>query len=431
MLGLRAIVKTPGNAVACRRLLTRTVGRHGGCATIRGGHVVSCGSVVTSVAAAPLSARTVSSGPQRPNRSQHLQRRSEPAQSSTADDKPVRYGPQDVDLQPRDQLRPLLPTWNPPPTRRPKPEELGVSTRVRLLFEDRWWAATVREVSEDPNGTVKVAYDGWPSRHDEFLPRDSDRLYLHESSHPDFKDPPAPKRFERPVPLDEDGNPVVAAPRAPRVKVFDPEKERLKRALRPPLPYNPEKERLKRMLRGQHVNPVDEEPPFRQDDTSRDDQPLAQSEQLQQQQQQQQQQQHQPQQEQPQHQPQQQQVQQQPKEQAAFNMGSASPSMAVTAPPGVSTSASPSAFASATASASASPAPAVAPSPPVQPVDLVQWVEVAPPPGEPALRTFRNTSTGELLQGAPTSGWVEIAAEGGARYYWNVEGGVTQWTRPQ
>ncbi|OLP93489.1 tRNA-dihydrouridine(20) synthase [NAD(P)+] [Symbiodinium microadriaticum] len=152
---------------------------------------------------------------------------------------PQRYGPLDVNLKPRDQLRPLLPTWNPPPTRRPEPDELEVSTRLRFLFEERWWAATVREAYETE---LRVGFDGWPSRHDQIVPRNSGRLYLHESVHPDYEAPPAPQRFQRPTATDAEGNPLPALPRAPKPKVYDPEKERMKRALRPPLPFNPEKE---------------------------------------------------------------------------------------------------------------------------------------------------------------------------------------------
>ncbi|CAK0848827.1 unnamed protein product [Prorocentrum cordatum] len=192
----------------------------------------------------------------RPPRSQFLQRRPDQEQAAPAGgeaagapaaagggekqgaQQPQRYGPLDVDLQPKDQLRPLLPTWNPPPTRRPRPEELELSARLRFLLEDRWWAATIREVGE---GQVKVGYDGWPSRHDEWVPLDSDRLYLHESHHADYVAPPLPKRYERQSATDAEGNPIVTI-RPPRPKVYDPEKERLKRMLRPPLPYNPEKE---------------------------------------------------------------------------------------------------------------------------------------------------------------------------------------------
>merc|ERR1719414_1263297 len=91
--------------------------------------------------------------PERPAKSKFLQRRSPQAEEPVAEtpapaEQKVRYGPTDVDLKPRDQLRPLLPTWNPPPTRPPVPDELEVSTRLRFRLEDRWWAATVREVGE-------------------------------------------------------------------------------------------------------------------------------------------------------------------------------------------------------------------------------------------------------------------------------------------
>jgi hypothetical protein len=174
--------------------------------------------------------------------------------------KPVRYGPSNVDLKPRDQLRPLLPTWNAPPTRAPKPDELKDGFRVRFNFEGRWWPATIREEGDD-GVEVKVGYDGWPSRHDEWVPRTSDRLFLHESHHEDYVAPPMPPRYQKPVLKDSEGNPLPPTPRPPRPKVYDPEKERLKRALRPPMPYNPEKERLKRLLRGQHAPAAAEEAP--------------------------------------------------------------------------------------------------------------------------------------------------------------------------
>ncbi|CAE7311044.1 SMM1, partial [Symbiodinium necroappetens] len=162
----------------------------------------------------------------------------QPQKTEKTETEPQRYGPLDVNLKPRDQLRPLLPTWNPPPTRRPEPDELEVSTRLRFLFEERWWAATVREAYETE---LRVGFDGWPSRHDQIVPRNSGRLYLHESVHPDYEAPPAPQRFQRPTATDAEGNPLPALPRAPKPKVYDPEKERMKRALRPPLPFNPEK----------------------------------------------------------------------------------------------------------------------------------------------------------------------------------------------
>lgn len=258
----------------------------------------------------------------------------------------MRYGPTEVNLQPKDQLRPLLPTWNPPPTRPPQEDDLKAGVRLRCKFEDRWWAATVRSMEED--GRVRVGYDGWPSRHDEVVPPTSDRLYLHESVHPDYEAPPIPQRYQRPVPKDEHGNPLPVAPRAPRPKIFDPEKERLKRALRPPLPYNPEKERLKRVLRGQSA-PVVEAPQLRD---------------------------------------------QRPQQ-------SGSPSTA--GPP--------------------------VPQPRAQTADAVEWLEV--PGGQGGARAFRHSATGEVRVGPPPSGWAELIADGGARYYWHVERNVTVWERPK
>lgn len=303
----------------------------------------------------------------------------------------MRYGPLDVDLQPQDQLRPLLPTWNPPPTRPPRPEELELSTRLRMLKEERWWAATVREVGDEQ---VKVGYDGWPSRHDEWVPRDSNRLYLHESVHPEYVAPPTPQRYQRQVPTDEEGNPLPATPRPPRPKVYDPEKERLKRALRPPLPYNPEKERLKRLLRGQYAPPIEE--PQR----DRDREPIHEEEP-----------------EQPNRQPEPsadlRHVQPVPEdrvpEQRRFGLGE--PAAASTAAPAV---ASPTATSSSGSAAAAGG---------------VEWVEV--PGGVEGARAFRHSSTGELIKGKPPSGWVELIADGGQRYYWHVTNQVTQWERPQ
>lgn len=276
---------------------------------------------------------------------------------------PVRYGPTEVNLKPRDQLRPLLPTWNPPPTRPPQEADLKNGLRLRCKFEDRWWAATVRNMEED--GRVKVGYDGWPSRHDEVVQATSDRLYLHESHHPEYEAPPIPQRYQRPVPKDEHGNPLPVAPRAPRPKMFDPEKERLKRALRPPLPYNPEKERLKRLLRGQSA-PVVEAPPQVRD--------------------------------------------QRPAPELRTPRHAAEPNPAARASPSLT-------------------GPAV-PKPPaaVAGADSVEWLEV--PGGQGGARAFRHATTGEVRVGPPPSGWVELIADGGARYYWHVERQVTVWERP-
>jgi len=328
----------------------------------------------------------------RPPRSQFLHKRPDSSESSATETSkseaqaPQRYGPLDVDLKPRDQLRPLLPTWNPPPTRRPQPEELEVSTRLRFRLEERWWAATVREVFEHE---VKVGYDGWPSRHDETVPRDSDRLYLHESFHEDYVAPPLPQRYQRPTATDADGNPLPAGPRTPRPKVYDPEKERMKRALRPPLPYNPEKERLKRLLRGQYAPPVENfEAPT---STTPDPMPFGSP------------------QDRPESKPEPKTFES-PKEDVVVhahtnqepsrNFGLGQPSQ----------------------SSPSSPA-----SPP--PVPTVEWEEV--PGGVSGARAFRHTVSREVRQGPPpTSGWVELLAEGGNRYYWHVGRNVTQWEKP-
>lgn len=304
-----------------------------------------------------------------------------------------------VDLQPRDQLRPLLPTWNPPPTRQPDPEELEVSTRVRFMLEDRWWPATVREVRE---ADVKVGYDGWPGRHDEWVPRTSGRLYLHECHHPDYVAPPLPKRYQRPTLLDENGNPLPVTPRQPRPKVFDPEKERMKRALRPPLPYNPEKERLKRILRGQSVAPLEDEPepevqsrPPRQRlpdlekpvETAQIEEPSKVT----------------------------------PREARSFDYSGGGASAA--RPQVVSPAAS-----STTEAATEAPPPPPMPPTLQQAIQVVEWVEV--PGGQGGVRAFRSTRTGEVRTGPPLSGWVELMSDGGAFYYWHVERQVTQWERP-
>eukprot|EP00930_Biecheleria_cincta_P052249 TRINITY_DN374_c1_g1_i1.p1 TRINITY_DN374_c1_g1~~TRINITY_DN374_c1_g1_i1.p1 ORF type:complete len:366 (+),score=79.17 TRINITY_DN374_c1_g1_i1:37-1134(+) len=299
---------------------------------------------------------------------------------------PQRYGPLEVDLQPRDQLRPLLPTWNPPPTRKPRPDELEVSTRLRFLKEDRWWAATVREVLE--NDEVKVGYDGWPSRHDEVVTRDSDRLYLHESFHEDYVAPPLPQRYQRPTATDSEGNPLPAGPRVPRPKVYDPEKERMKRALRPPLPYNPEKERLKRLLRGQYVPPVEslESPIQRAEPES---------------------------------------AQKEPAEQEGVPRQAGTPDMSAFAQNQVGASSHLGQVSPASPQSSSKPA---APAPP--PLPVVEWAEV--PGGMQGARAFRHATTGEVRQGPPpTQGWVELMAEGGSRYYWHVGRNVTQWEQPQ
>lgn len=195
---------------------------------------------------------------------------------------------------------------------------------------------------------VKVGYDGWPSRHDEWVPRTSDRLYLHESSHPEYVSPPAPQRYQRPLATDAEGNPVPVTPRAPRPKIYDPEKERLKRALRPPLPFNPEKERLKRLLRGQYVPPIEEEP------------------------------------------------QREEGRPAEVEPSHREPEVPVQPPP-------------------------------TEPISAIEWVEVAKSPD--GAHRFRSTRTGEETE-RPSSGWVELAAATGERYYWHVERNVTQWERP-
>eukprot|EP00440_Ansanella_granifera_P018764 gb/GFBE01020384.1/.p1 GENE.gb/GFBE01020384.1/~~gb/GFBE01020384.1/.p1 ORF type:complete len:383 (+),score=54.66 gb/GFBE01020384.1/:1-1149(+) len=319
-----------------------------------------------------------------PQQPQKNQSQSQLQQTSPQQQQPQRYGPLDVDLKPRDQLRPLLPTWNPPPTRRPRPEELEVSTRLRFRLEDRWWAATVREVSENE---VKVGYDGWPSRHDETVPRDSDRLYLHESFHEDYVAPPLPQRYQRPTATDAEGNPLPAGPRAPRPKVYDPEKERMKRALRPPLPYNPEKERLKRLLRGQYAPPVSNfEPPVQEQPGSTDEPAVVES---------------------PLH----------PVQQTEPGSSSATPARQFgLGQPGQ---------ARPDGAMQPVPAPPAAPAPP-----LVEWTEV--PGGVNGTRAFRHAVSGEVRQGPPpTTSWVELLADGGNSYYWHVGRNITQWEKPQ
>lgn len=322
-----------------------------------------------------------------------------PSTAAAPAEEPVRYGPLDVDLKPRDQLRPLLPTWNPPPTRPPRPEELEVSTRLRFKYEDRWWAATVRALG-DGDDRIRVAFDGWPSRHDEWVTRDCDRLYLHESFHAEYEAPPIPQRYQRPPTIDAEGNPVQPGPRPPRPKVFDPEKERMKRALRPPLPYNPEKERLKRLLRGQYAPPIEnytahEAVPTEStspaqeavgSDRRRDGTATA--------------------------------VGGHVSSEAGDSHGSHA-SRAVSP----STSDAP---AFTTVSAAAPPPPA--PPPPGPPPEVVEWLEV--PGGVNGARAFRHATSGEVRPGRPPSGWVELLAEGGGRYYWHVERNVTQWDKP-
>mmetsp|Transcript_77037 Transcript_77037/g.214262 ORF Transcript_77037/g.214262 Transcript_77037/m.214262 type:complete len:383 (-) Transcript_77037:107-1255(-) len=341
-------------------------------------------AATASIGVLRTSAGTTGAPAARPPRSQFLQRRHDvPAagqKPSESPGEPVRYGPLDVDLQPRDQLRPLLPTWNPPPTRQPRPEELELSTRLRLKFEDRWWAATVREVGDDGQ-KVKVGYDGWPSRHDEWLPRQSDRLYLHESVHPDYVAPPLPQRYQRPVPTDEEGKPLPVPARQPRPKVFDPEKERMKRALRPPLPYNPEKERLKRQLRGQYAPPIEETQPTT--DPAQEEQHVG----------------------------------------AAASSWSSDVAVSGVAAADVGHRAP--------TATTPEPVPPPAPTPAAAaatPADLVEWVEI--PGGSGGTRAFRHMASGEIRQGAPPSGWVELLADGGSRYYWHVGRNITQWERP-
>jgi len=359
MVWLRATLPLQGARIVGAGLLRRLPLRTG-----------SCPSTVSIRACATA----------RPRRSQVLQHRPKPADTQDGQDgeaAPVRYGPLDVDLKPRDQLRPLLPTWNPPPTRPPRPADLEMSTRLRLRKDDRWWAATVRELQDTQ---MKVGYDGWPSRHDENVPLDSDRLYLHESFHPDYEAPPPPQRYVRPVPTDEEGNPLPLAPRPPRPRAFDPEKERLKRALRPPLPYNPEKERLKRLLRGQYAPPIEESPAAAQGASffwpSPDSRETGSRE-----------------------------------EDSGMTGQDGGPSEATASTAGLET------------------IPAATPSAPAQLAPLVEWIEVEG--GTSGARAFRSAGTGEVRVGAPPSGWVELRAANGGCYYWHVGRNVTQWERPQ
>mmetsp|Transcript_6804 Transcript_6804/g.11968 ORF Transcript_6804/g.11968 Transcript_6804/m.11968 type:complete len:436 (+) Transcript_6804:52-1359(+) len=288
----------------------------------------------------------------------------------------VRYGPENVDLKPQDQLRPMLPTWNPPPTRLAQPEDLKQGVRVRFLFDERWWAAAVRE---DPTGgDVKVGFEGWPARHDEMVGMSSGLLYLHESFHEEYVAAPIPARYKKPIVTDEDGNPVPAAPRPARPKVFDPEKERMKRALRPPLPYNPEKERLKRQLRGQTVPPVEiSEDKSPEPELASEPEPAAEA------------------------------------EPAAEPQPAAGQTLETSA-----TSAD-----SFTGGTDSSPAPPAAAS-----EQFVAWEEVVG--GVDGKRAFRHTRSGEVTTNTPAGGWVEIRADGNACYYWHPERNITTWDRP-
>mmetsp|Transcript_12459 Transcript_12459/g.34312 ORF Transcript_12459/g.34312 Transcript_12459/m.34312 type:complete len:358 (-) Transcript_12459:92-1165(-) len=293
--------------------------------------------------------------------------------------KPVRYGPTDVDLKPRDQLRPLLPTWNSPPTRVPKADELKEGFRVRFNFEGRWWPATIREEGDD-GVEVKVGYDGWPSRHDEWVPRTSDRLFLHESHHEDYVAPPMPPRYQKPVLKDSEGNPLPPTPRPPRPKIYDPEKERLKRALRPPMPYNPEKERLKRLLRGQHAPAAAEEAPRAAPARS----PAA-----------------------------------------AEEAPKAAPSRPLAA-----AEEAPKATPARPADSETSSTPPSQPDvgKPEVPQPVVLWLEVLG--GLDGSRAFKHAVTGIVHKGAPTSGWAQVLAPNGQHYYWNVDKGETTWEAP-
>lgn len=261
-----------------------------------------------------------------------------------------------------------------------------MGTRLRFKFKDRWWAATVRELGGD-DGRLRVGFDGWPSRHDEFVDKGSDHIYLHESFHAEYVAPPIPKRYQRPAPVDADGNALPVTPRPPRPKVFDPEKERMKRALRPPLPYNPEKERLKRLLRGQYAPPIEQSAFDQPSSDAGNQQPHAQAEPP-------------------------------PFSEARI----ARDATAATAVSGRAAAGNERQL----ESEQSKPNPA--PPPPGPPPQVLAWQEM--PGGVDGVRAFRSTSTGEVCKGPPPSGWVEILADGGAHYYWNVESKATQWQKP-
>ncbi|CAK0848831.1 unnamed protein product [Prorocentrum cordatum] len=61
--------------------------------------------------------------------------------------------------------------------------------------------------------------------------------------------------------------------------------------------------------------------------------------------------------------------------------------------------------------------------------EAVEWVEIAG--GDGGARSFRHAASGEVCTGPPPSGWVELLADGGARYYWHVGTQTTQWERPR
>lgn len=280
-----------------------------------------------------------------------------------------RLGRIDTDLKPQDYLGPLLPTWNPPPTRSPRPEELEVGTRLRFKVNGRWWPAAVQEKNGD---MIRVTYEGWPARFDEWAPSDSDRLFLHESFHPDYKLPPVP-RPERLFDFVKDSRVRPETPRPRKPRAFDPEKDRLKRATRPAQSYDPIREREKRLLR---VQP-NANSPFKStaySGSGRSDHGR--------------------------------QSQTTPATITAFvtknppwNNPDTPKTPTTTLPSSQNEGAS------------------------------LAWTEVDAP-SKSASRAFRHVTTGEVTLGTPTSGWVKLRSNDGATYYWNACNGDTQWEHP-
>lgn len=120
-----------------------------------------------------------------------------------------------------------------PNTPRPNPDELSEGTRLRVEWSGAWWAAKVKEVSED---RIKVGFDTWSSNYDEWMPRDSTRLRtpapgdVEVEPNTAIQSGLAARRSDFPAPEDV---PTMSGRQRPFV----------------PKPYNPEKEFAKRQLR--------------------------------------------------------------------------------------------------------------------------------------------------------------------------------------
>lgn len=115
-----------------------------------------------------------------------------------------------------------------PDTPKPTPEELHVGMKLRVEWKGAWWAAKVKEATDD---VVTISYDTWSSNYDERIPRNSGRFYLR---------PPGDKDADE----EDAARNAGQSSEMPKIPNFSGRQ-------RPfvPKPYNPEKEFQKRQLR--------------------------------------------------------------------------------------------------------------------------------------------------------------------------------------